>query len=108
MATTKVQDGNVLNLTLATDATSGSLVVQGKIVGVAQITGLTGEVVPCEVVGVQRLQKASADDIAVGTPVYVEDGKITSADKDGVKCGYAVKAAAAGVLEIDVRLVPTC
>ena len=42
MATTKIQDGSLLNLTLAADVASGGLVVQGKIVAVALGTGLTG------------------------------------------------------------------
>lgn len=108
MATTKLQDGNILNLALAGDTTSGSLVVQGKIVGIAQITGLTGEVVPCEIVGVQRLPKVSADDIAVGATIYAKAGEITSVASGAIKCGYAAKAAGAGELEIDVRLIPTC
>lgn len=108
MATTKVQDGNVLKLTLAADVTSGGLVVQGNIVGIAQITGLTGEVIPVEVVGVQRLPKTSADVIAAGDTVYAKAGKITKVDTGAVKCGYAVKAAAGGVLAIDVRLIPNC
>jgi predicted RecA/RadA family phage recombinase len=108
MATTKLQDGNVLNLTLASAVTSGGLVVQGKIVGIAQITGLTGEVIPVEVVGVQRLPKTSVDVIAVGDTVYAKAGDITAVAAGAVKCGYAVKAAAGGVLAIDVRLIPNC
>lgn len=108
MATTKTQDGNVLKLTLAAGVTSGGLVVQGKIVGIAQITGLTGETIPCEVVGVHRLTKVAADDIDVGDTVYAKAGEITLVDTDAVKCGYAIKAAAASTTSIDVRLIPNC
>jgi predicted RecA/RadA family phage recombinase len=108
MAQTKVQNGDRLDLTLAADVVSGGLVVQGKIVGVAQVTGLTGEVVSVEVVGVQRLPKTSADVIAAGDTVYAKAGKITSVDTGAVKCGYAVKAAAGGVLAIDIRFIPNC
>ena len=108
MATTKIQDGNILSLTLAADVASGGLVVQGKIVAVALGTGLTGETIPCDVVGVHRLPKVSADDIAVGATVYAKAGEITSVASGAVKCGYAIKAAGAAVLEIDVRLIPTC
>jgi predicted RecA/RadA family phage recombinase len=108
MATTKTQDGDILNLTLTADVASGGLVVQGKIVGVAQITGLTGEIIPVEVVGVQRLPKVSADVITAGATVYAKAGEITSVASGAVKCGYAVKAAAGGVLAIDVRFIPNC
>lgn len=108
MATTKIQDGDILSLTLAADVVSGGLVVQDNIVGIAQSTGLTGEVMPCEVVGVHRLPKTSADDIAVGETVYVNAGEITSTALGGTKCGYAIKAAGASTTSIDIRLVPTC
>jgi len=108
MAQTKVQNGDVLDLTLTDDVTSGGLVVQGKIVGVAQITGLTGEIIPVEVVGVQRLPKVSADVIAAGATVYAKAGEITSVASGAVKCGYAVKAAAGGITSIDIRLIPNC
>jgi len=108
MATTELQNGDVLDLTLAADVTSGGLVVQGKIVAVAQTTGLSGETIACKVVGVHRLPKVSADDIAVGATIYAKAGEITSVASGAIKCGYAVKAAGVGVLEIDVRLIPTC
>lgn len=108
MATTKIQDGNILSLTLADDVVSGGLVVQGKIVGIAQGTGLTGEVMPCEVVGAQRLPKVAADDIAVGATVYAKAGEITSVSSGAVKCGYAIKAAGASTTSIDIRLIPNC
>ena len=108
MATTKTQDGNVLNLTLAADVVSSGLVVQGKIVGVAQITGLTGETIPCEVVGVHRLPKVAADNIAVGATVYAKAGEITSVASGAIKCGYTVQAAAAATTEVVIRLIPNC
>jgi predicted RecA/RadA family phage recombinase len=108
MAQTKVQDGNDLNLTLADDVVSGGLVVQGNIVAVAGITALAGETIACEVVGVHRLPKASADNIDAGDTIYAKAGEITSSLIGSVKCGYAVKAAAGGVLTIDIRFVPNC
>lgn len=53
------QKGDVVNVTLAGDVTSGDLVIVGKIVGVATRDGLTGESHPIQRIGVVTLPKTT-------------------------------------------------
>ena len=109
MAMNKIQDGQFLALTLAAAAASGDLLVSGKIVGVAQTAGATGDTVAIDTQGVYLLPKVPADDLALGATVYAKtDGTVTSTASGNVKCGYVVEAAAASTAEAKVRLIPNC
>lgn len=111
MATTETQvNGDILDLTMTDDVSSGDIVVVGKIVGVAQINALTGEVCPVKLTGVHKLPKTSANALAVGGTIYATatSGEITSTSSGNTKAGYVVEAAGNGVTEVVVRLVPNC
>lgn len=106
MATTEIQAGDVISVTLAADGKSGDLITVGKLAGVLQCDGKAGETGHIKLVGCHRLPKVSADDIAPGVVVYAKDGEITTTASGAVKCGHAIKAAGNGAATVDVRLNP--
>lgn len=111
MATTETQvNGDILDLTMTADVTSGDLVVAGKIVGIAQTSALTGESCSVKLTGVHKLPKTSANVVAVGATLYATEtsGELTTTATDNTKAGYAVVAAGNGVTDIKIRLVPSC
>lgn len=105
MATNKKQEGKLLSVTLAAATLSGELVIQGKMVGVAQGDGESGDVIAIDTDGVFELPKVAADDIAAGATVYAKaDKTITTTASGNTKCGYATKAAGNGTAVVDVKL----
>jgi len=105
MAANKKQEGKLIDVTLAADVASGELVIQGKMVGVAQKDGKAGEVIAIDTDGVFELPKVEDDTIAAGATVYAKSDKtITTAASGNTKCGYATKAAGNGTAVVDVKL----
>ncbi|MDY0978945.1 DUF2190 family protein [Stenotrophomonas sp. CFBP8994] len=105
------QDGRVLDVTLTSDAKSGELVVEGKLVGAAVTDGKVGEIIAVHVEGVFELPKLAAAVFAVGAPVNWDGtakhaiAAAAGADQVG-DIGFAVYAAAAGAATVYVRLTP--
>jgi len=94
MATNKIQDGNVLDLTLAADVDSGGMVVQGKLVGIAETAGAIGDVVAVSVSGVYEVPKTSSIAFAVGDYAYAKaDGTGVNATDTNAIAGKVVEAA---------------
>ncbi len=105
------QDGRVLDVTLTSDAKSGELVVEGKLVGAAVTDGKVGEIIAVHVEGVFELPKLPSAVFAVGAPVNWDPSSnhaiaaAAGADQVG-DIGFAVYAAAAGAPTVHVRLTP--
>ncbi|PBJ83714.1 hypothetical protein CMZ84_04285 [Lysobacteraceae bacterium NML93-0399] len=105
------QDGRVLDVTLAAAVTSGQVVTQGRLLGIAVTNGAVGDTIAVHVEGVFRLPKLPAAVINTGDPVTwdINPGRVivtgaTSGDVENF--GYAVASAASGTNEVLVRLCP--
>ncbi|WP_459482106.1 capsid cement protein [Clostridium saccharoperbutylacetonicum] len=83
---------------------ANSVVVIGKKVGVAGAPILPDAIGVLHMVGVFKMTKVEADDIAVGDSVYFTGEAITVTETGHTLAGYAVKAAGAGVTEVYVKL----
>ncbi len=101
-----VQDGKVLEHTLAADVLSGAPVVLAAGIGVATMDGLTGEKINLLMEGVVKLPKKAATVMAFGAKVAwdANPGEITTTLGDGVPCGYVSKAALSADTTIEVKL----
>lgn len=111
MATNYQQAGNVIDHTAGADITSGSVVVVGKLLGVALQDIATGEVGPVQITGVFNVPKVSGAVIAAGenltwdaSAAAFDDNAASPATGD-VTGGAAVafEAAGNGVTTLAVR-----
>lgn len=94
MATNKIQDGNVLYLTLASAVVSGGMVVQGKLVGIAETAGEVGDEIAVSVTGVYEVPKTSSIAFSVGDYAYAKsDGTGVNATDTNAIAGKVVEAA---------------
>jgi predicted RecA/RadA family phage recombinase len=104
-----VQDGNVIDVTVAAGIASGVGLLVGQMFGVTQKAGAIGDVVPIVIEGVFDLKYTVAATIAVGDLIYWDDTakNVTKTSTSNKKIGYAVAAAASAAATARVRLVPT-
>ena len=105
------QDGRVLDLTLTSDAKSGELLVEGKLVGVAVTDGKVGDLIAAHVEGVFLLPKLPAAAFAVGAQVNWDTAAKHAISIEAVadqlaNIGFAVEAAGADDTNVLVRLTP--
>lgn len=106
-----IQPGNVMDVILAGTVAANDVDVVGTaLLGVANISGVSGETIPYGIKGVYKLPKVSAAVIAQGQQVLwdvsagaVDDDQATPGSGDFL-CGYAFEAAGNGVTEILVAI----
>ncbi len=102
-----VQEGNAIDYTPGSDVTAGAVVVQGELVGVANLDIPSGKLGAITVSGVYEFPKGSGA-ISAGANVYwdVADGEATTAADSGTNklIGKAVKTAASGDTTVHVRM----
>ncbi|MCH4539073.1 DUF2190 family protein [Ochrobactrum sp. A-1] len=90
-----IQPGNFITIVAAAAVASGSLVVAGKIFGIAATSAANGEEFELALGGVYELPKTSAQAWAVGAEIYADaNGIATTVSTDNTKIGVAVEAAA--------------
>ncbi|MCM0751519.1 hypothetical protein DEA98_09940 [Brucella pseudogrignonensis] len=90
-----IQPGNVITIVAAAAVASGSLVVAGKIFGIAATSAANGEEFELALGGVYELPKTSAQAWAVGAEIYADaNGIATTVSTDNTKIGVAVEPAA--------------
>lgn len=105
------QPGERISTTLAADVVSGDPVNIGDgLLGIALVSGSTGDNIECAVEGVFVLPKVSAAVIAQGAAVLF-DSSATEVDDDAAApasgdflCGIAWEAAGNGVTQIAVKI----
>lgn len=107
-----IQEGKTLTIAAPSGGvTSGQLVVQGKIVGVAEATAAEGVDVALLTEGVFTLTKVTTDVITVGETLYWDSSASKLTDTPGTNSkpmvGYAVEAAGNGATTVKCRVVPT-
>lgn len=104
-----VQDGKVIDKTLAAIVASGGVQMIGAMAGVAQKAGAIGDVVPFAVEGVFDLPYGINAAIDFGDTIYWDAGNDRVTKTAGVlpPIGIAVAAALANAATVRVRLCPS-
>ena len=107
MPASLVSRGNMVDYTPESDVTAGSVVVQGELVGVANLDIPAGKLGALTVSGVFDFPKATGE-ITAGANVYWDaaEGEAGTDDDSGANklIGKAVKTAASGDSTVRVRL----
>jgi predicted RecA/RadA family phage recombinase len=106
MAKNFVQNGNTISVsnTGKDEVKSGDPVVVGARVAVAITDIPAGATGDGFATGVFLLTKLAADDIAVGTPVFIKAGNIQLDKTDAVPAGVAWENAGTGDTVVEVKI----
>jgi predicted RecA/RadA family phage recombinase len=104
---TFVHEGGTVDYTPAADTAAGDVVLQGDLVGVANLDIKAGRLGALAVTGVFDMAKQAALAIAVGVFVYWDNAaKVVTTMAGGNKLlGKAIRAAAAADATVRVRLI---
>lgn len=100
-----VQDGKVIDVTLAANAAYHDAIVVGDRLGVVLAAGKATEVVPVAMEGVFSLP-TEASSLTVGAVVYLVSGKIVSEISEGdtgITAGYVAGAVASGYVPVKIN-----
>lgn len=99
-------NGDVLDVVLTANVTSGGTVVAGDLVGFAQISGVTGDVVPVVLKGVFQVDKATGQAWTSGTKLYWDAtaGKFTTTATANSFAGHVAQNEIAGATSGRIRL----
>lgn len=100
-----IQTGDTIDALLAADATSGTPIVIGQLVGIPVASGVTGDTISVALKGVFELPKASGA-ITAGAKLYwhVANGNVTTTASGASFIGYAAAAYLSGDTEANVLL----
>jgi predicted RecA/RadA family phage recombinase len=90
----EVKDGSVIDYTLTGDTAVGTVVPLTNIIGVAMVSGLTGETIGLAIDGVYEIAAADADAVAVGDVLYFDatNRVLTTTTTGNARAGIAVSA----------------
>ena len=99
-------DGDVIDYTLTGVVSVGDVIPLKNMIGVAQNSGLTGEVIAVKIAKVHTINAKTADVIEVGDVVYfdVTNRELTLTATSNIKAGIAVSAKGAVAGTIDCKL----
>lgn len=92
------QDGTVIDYTLSGEVSVGDVIPLGdNMVGIAVVSGLSGEQITLELEKVWKINATTADAIAVGNVVYFNatTREITTTATGNCRAGKAISAKAA-------------
>lgn len=103
-----VQAGDAVNYTPTEAVASGSIVIQGGLVGIATRNLEANVAAALAVVGVFSFEKETGDSFVVGEAAYliVLTGMVTTTAGANTYLGKAFKAAEVADTTVDVRLAP--
>ena len=107
MAKNYVRTGDVLPFTLTDARSAGDMVRKNNLVGILLESGVTGDVVSCQINGVWRLPKATGASFAQGAPIYVvagASGVVRQTATGNYLLGVAASAATTGLSTVEVLL----
>ena len=101
-----IQIGDTIDYTPAAAVTSGSVVVQGSLVGIVVRDTAANALGSLRVSGIHEFPQASGQAIAAGAAVHWDAtaGRATTTATNNAFIGKAVKAAATGDADVWVRL----
>ncbi len=102
-----IQRGDVLSLPAPAAVSSGDVVVVGDFIGFAASDAALGEVVEVELRGVWSVLKKTGEAVTPGAALYWDAaaGRATTTAATNHRLGTATRAAAAGDVRADVRLI---
>ena len=88
----EIQKGEVIDFVLSEDVSVGDVVVANNLVGVATVSGLTGETIGVKIEGVWEIKAKDADAISVGDTLYFDTtNRVLTTTADGnTKAGVAI------------------
>ena len=100
------RDGMIIDWTATAAVTSGSLRIVGTAVGVCQIAGATGDVIPVRIDAEHTLTKPTGVAFGQGAAVYTtSSGVLTGTDVANIYVGMCSVAATSGAGLTDVRVI---
>lgn len=104
MATNFKQEGDVLDLAMPYDRTSGQGVLVGKIFGVVLVTALSGVVAAVKTSGVFNVTKLTSDTVTVGALLYWDNTnkRLTTTSTSNQLVGCAAAAASSSDTTVDI------
>ena len=103
---TLINEGEVLDVVLAADATTDVPFLLGDLLVVPVKSGLSGQTIACVAQGNVELPKTTGTAITAGAKVYWDNstGKITTTSSGNKHVGYSSLAAASSATTIPVLL----
>jgi predicted RecA/RadA family phage recombinase len=109
MATNYVNEGDVIPIPAPYAVTSGSVVISGKIIGIAATDMASGQVLQLQVEGHFDVPKTATHTYNVGDVVKVDPAtRLASTAAGGTATfGYCTRAALAADTVVRTKLVPT-
>ena len=97
----RIQDGEVINITAATDLQGGEVIAFGDRSGVVMADAKIGDLVGLQLDGVFRVSAASGDTVALGDTLYWDSSNaVATTDSNSntnKRLGYACSEKASGV-----------
>lgn len=101
-----IQDGDAMDYTAGATITSGSGVLVGKRLGVAQLDMVSGTKSALAMEGVFSLPKLSTDVVAQGDLLYWDDTnkRLTVTTTNNTLAGFAFAAAGNGVATVNIKI----
>jgi predicted RecA/RadA family phage recombinase len=107
MAKNQIACGDVIDYTAAATITSGDPVLMGDLLGVAQISGVSGDVIPVAIEGVYEIAKTNPQVQAIGVKLYWDAGTstLTTTASTNKLAGYVARAAGSTDATVWCRLV---
>lgn len=102
-----IQKGDVINVTLGATVASGAVVKAGSVIGIAQTSGVSGDVIAVSVEGVFNVPKLSTDNMTQGSPLYWDaaNSRMTLTSAGHTLAGYAWETAGASTTTVNIRLL---
>jgi len=93
----EIQKGDVVDFTLDSDVSVGDVVAKNDLVGVATVSGLTGETIGLAISGVWEIKAKNADAVEFGKKLYFDstNRELTTTADSNTKAGIAVSKKAA-------------
>lgn len=104
-----VQEGESVDYTPVSDVAAGTVVDLGTLVGIATLDIAAGRMGALVVDGTWAVDKYAGEAIALGAPVYWDDGTKTATGTVAYSealMGFCARAAVAGDAKVRVRLCP--
>lgn len=110
MTTTQVADGKVINYVAGATIAAGAVVVSGDTVGIALVSGVSGDTIAVAIEGVWQVTKVAGtawvqgDALAWDASATAFQKGPTPASGDVLLCGLAYTAAASGATTGQIKL----
>jgi predicted RecA/RadA family phage recombinase len=102
----KINSGETINYTPATDVAAGDVILQGSLFGVALTAIPAGRLGALAISGIFRITKLSSDNVTAGAVLYWDNAnkRVTLSASGNTRIGLAVAASPSGQATADVLI----